>query len=611
MKKFFSTIGKIFGFLVKFLQAALLLLIIVIYGVALSGKQVVVPESTALVLAPAGRLTDQLEGDAFERAFAAYGGQDQTQTLVKNVVDSLRMASQDDRVKSLVLDLGAFGGGSLAQMQRVGDAIDEFKASGKPVIVSGDGFTQAQYYLAARADEIYMHDLGAIFLEGYGYYRAFLKDAIENLSVDVNVFRVGEYKSFVEPYLRNTMSEADKRAANQWLEALWVAYRADVESARQLEPGTLDVYANSLGDLLRAANGDTAVLAYDAGLIDGLMTHQEFEDYMTEIVGESDDVVGYYAGTHYLDYLSAVGRPGNGEEYEANVAVLVASGTIVDGMAPPGTVGGETLASLVREATMDDSIAAVVLQVDSPGGSMFASEVVFDQIEYLKASGKPFVVSMSGVAASGGYYIAMLADEIYASDTTITGSIGVGAVVPTFQRTLARLGVNIDGFGTTALAGQFDPMRELGPDAKELLTLSVASAYDIFVSKVADSRGMTFERADSIARGRVWIGSDALDLGLVDKIGTLDDAIASAAALAGMETASYGVRYLDMELTLAEGFVLQLAGGMASISNALNISRPQGSVLDEAVLVLEREINRVMLWNDPRGIYMNCDCVLP
>ncbi len=218
---------------------------------------------------------------------------------------------------------------------------------------------------------------------------------------------------------------------------------------------------------------------------------------------------------------------------------------------------------------------------------------------------------MSGVAASGGYYIAMLADEIYASDTTITGSIGVGAVVPTFQRTLARLGVNIDGFGTTALAGQFDPMRELGPDAKELLTLSVASAYDIFVSKVADSRGMTFERADSIARGRVWIGSDALDLGLVDKIGTLDDAIASAAALAGMETASYGVRYLDMELTLAEGFVLQLAGGMASISNALNISWPQASVLDEAVLVLEREINRVMLWNDPRGIYMNCDCVLP
>ncbi|MDG1462412.1 MAG: signal peptide peptidase SppA, partial [Gammaproteobacteria bacterium] len=584
MKKFFSAIGKILGGLVKFLQAAILLLFIGIWVVALSGKQVVVPDSTALVLAPAGQLTDQLEGDAFERALAAYEGQSETQALVKNIIDSLHMAEQDDRVKSLVLDLGAFAGGSLAQMQRVGDAIDQFKASGKPVIVSGDGFTQAQYYLAARADEIYMHDLGAIFIEGYGYYRTFLKDAIENLEVDVNVFRVGEYKSFVEPYLRNTMSEADKRAANQWLEALWIAYRDDVESARELEPGTLDVYANTLGDLLLAANGDTAVLAYEAGLIDDQMSHQEFEDYMSEIVGESDDVIGYFEGIHYLDYLSAVGRPNSAEEYQTNVAVLVASGTIVDGMAPPGTVGGETLAELIREATMDDGIAAVVLQIDSPGGSMFASEVVFDQLEYLQASGKPFVVSMSGVAASGGYYIAMLADEIFASETTITGSIGVGAIVPTFQRSLAKLGVNIDGFGTTVLAGQFDPMRELGPDAREFLTLSVESAYDIFVSKVAESRDMSFERADSIARGRVWIGSDALDLGLIDKIGTLDDAIVSAATLAGMEPESYGVRYIDMELSPAEVFVLELAGGIASISNALDIRWPRASIVDEAVL---------------------------
>jgi protease IV len=609
MKRFFSVIGKILGGLVKFLQAAILLLFIAIWAVALSGKQVVVPDSAALILAPSGQLTEQLEGDVFDRAFAAYQGAEATQALVHNLVESLQRAAGDSRIKSVVLDLGGFGGGSLAQLQRVAAAIDEFKASGKPVIVASDGFTQPQYYLASRADEIYMHELGAIFIEGYSYYRAFLKDAIDNLEVDVNVFRVGEYKSFVEPYLRNDMSAEDKLAASEWLQALWQAYQFDVETARDLPPGTLDVYANSLTELLAAADGDTARLALDAGLVDELLNHQAFEDYMIEKVGESEDSPGLYEGIHYLDYLRA-SKPVDDVERDQHVAVLVASGTIVDGMAPPGTVGGETLADLVREATLDDSIAAVVLQVDSPGGSMFASEVVFDQIEYLKSSGKPFVVSMSGVAASGGYYISMLADEIWAQETTITGSIGVGAVVPTFQRSLAKLGVTVDGFGTTRLAGQFDPLRALGPDAKNLLTLTVDSAYKTFVSKVAETRGMSFERADSIARGRVWIGSDALELGLIDQIGDIDDAIVAAADLAGLGEDNYDVRYLDMELTPAEEFVLRLAGVLAGISSAFDFALHQPSVLEQAVKVIEVEVRQILLWNDPRHLYMNCNCLV-
>jgi len=610
MKRFFSVIGKVFGGLFKFLQAALLLVFIAIWVVVLSGKQVVVPESAALILAPSGQLTEQLAGDAFDRAFAAYQGAEDTQALVHNVVESLQRAADDKRIKSVVLDLDGFSGGSLAQLQRVAVAIEEFKvSSGKPVIVAGDGFTQPQYYLAARADEIYMHDLGALFIEGYSYYRSFLKDAIDNVEVDVNVFRVGEYKSFVEPYLRNDMSEADKLAASEWLQALWNAYQNDVEMARELPSGSLDVYANSLTSLLAAADGDTARLAMEAGLVDGLMSHQEFENYMIEKVGESESSPGLYEGIHYLDYLSAT-SPVEDVERDLHVAVLVASGTIIDGSAPPGTVGGETLADLVRQATVDDSIAAVVLQVDSPGGSMFASEVVFDQIEYLKASGKPFVVSMSGVAASGGYYISMLADEIWAQDTTITGSIGVGAVVPTFQRSLAKLGVTVDGFGTTRLAGQFDPLRELGPDAKELLALTVGSAYKTFVTKVAETRGMSFERADSIARGRVWIGSDAFELGLVDQIGDLDDAIAAAADLAGLAEDQYDVRYLDMELTRAEQLVLQLAGGMAGITSAFDVTARQPSALEQAARLIEAEVQQVLLWNDPRHLYMNCNCLL-
>jgi len=611
MKKLFSLIGKILSGLIKFLQAALLIFFVVIWAIALSGKQIEVPESGALIVAPAGRLVDQLEGDVFDRALAEYQGNAETQTLVKDVVDSLRMAADDDRIKAVVLELSAFQGGSMAQLQRVGDAIDDFKASGKPVIVYGDGFMQSQYYLASRADEIYMHDLGAIYIDGFSYYRAFLKDAIDKLDVDVNVFRVGEFKSFVEPYLRNDMSEEDKAAASVWLESLWLAYRNDVEAARGFEPGMLDYYANNSVDILAQAGGDTARAAYDAGLIDGFLSHQEFENYIVELVGESDEVAGLYEGLHYSDYLFAAGRPGDAVVTEDNVAVVVASGNIVDGEAPPGTVGGYTLARLIREATMDDSIAAVVLQVDSPGGSMFASEVIYDQIQYLQQSGKPFVVSMSGVAASGGYYISMLADEIWARDTTITGSIGVGAVVPTFQRTLGNLGINIDGFGTTSMAGQFDPLRELGPDAKQLLTMSVESAYEIFVGKVADNRGMDFARADGLARGRVWIGADAHELGLIDQIGGIDDAIESAAAMAGLE--DYGVRHLDMELTPAEQFVMQLAGGMANVTAALGAEELvngwiEPGLLGQAVTLVEEQLAFLAQWNDPNAIYLNCEC---
>ena len=607
MRKFFSLIGKMLAGLVTFFQVAILLLFIVIGVVALSGQQRVVPDSGALVLSPAGRLTEQLDGNMLDRVFSAYQGVEVTQALVRNVIESLQRAASDDRIEAVVLDLNGFAGGSMAQLQRVGAAIDDFKESGKPVIVSGNGFTQGQYYLAARADEIYMHDLGSVFIEGFSYYRAFLKDAIDNLAIDVNVFRVGEYKSFVEPYLRNDMSDDDKSAAADWLDALWLAYRIDVESARELAPGALDVYVNSSGELLAAADGNTAVLAFQAGLVDQLVSHQQFEDYMIGLVGESADAPGLYEGIHYLAYLSAT-SPAKVSNSDTSIAVLVASGNIVDGVAPPGTVGGESLADLVLRATTDESIAAVVLQVDSPGGSMFASEVIFDQIEYLQASGKPFVVSMSGVAASGGYYISMLADEIWAQDTTITGSIGVGAVVPTFQRSLAKLGINVDGFGTTKLAGQFDPTRELGPDAKQLLRLSVDSAYDIFVSKVADTRGMSYERADSLARGRVWIGSTAHELGLVDKIGSLDDAVASAAALAGLKEDGYKVRYLGVELTPAEQFVLRLAGGMMKISTVLNLPHSEPSALEQAARMIEAQVQQMSVWNDPRSLYLNCDC---
>jgi protease-4 len=296
------------------------------------------------------------------------------------------------------------------------------------------------------------------------------------------------------------------------------------------------------------------------------------------------------------------------------VAVLVASGEIIDGEAPRGTIGGDSLAALIDRAADDSRVKALVLRVDSPGGSMFASEVVLEQLVQLKLMGKPLVVSMSTVAASGGYYIAMLADQILASEATITGSIGVGALVPTFQRSLDSIGIHIDGFGTTQLSGQFRFDRELGDQAREFLQLSVEEAYRIFVSKVADARGMSFDRAQNLAQGRVWVGRDALAIGLIDEIGGLDDAVRSAAALAGLTEDEYGILTIESELTFSERVALQFVGKVVSLFRVAGFRFDTGwsnSLAERLVIRLERELGRFAGLNDPRGIYYHCFCALP
>lgn len=607
----FGTLWRGLGKLVKAIKVLIIFMFVVFFLTSLFGTRVQVPESAALILDPSGILVDQLEGDPFDRALAELQDSPADQTLVKDVVDSLRAAQDDERIRVVVLRLGALQGGGLSKLQAVGSAIDEVRAAGKKVIAMGDGYSQAQYYLASRADEIYMHDFGFVLIEGFGYYKAYLRGALEKLEIDVNVFRVGEYKSFVEPYLRDDMSEEDKTASRRWLTALWGAYQADVVRARGLQPGALDTYANSTVELVEATQGNTAQAALNAGLVDELLGHQEFRARMIEEVGESDDYDGRYASIGFRTYLSAVGpttdKPAVNDD---NVAVLMATGMIVDGDASPGTIGGQTLSSLVQRATEDDSIAAVVLRVDSPGGSMFASEVIYAELEVLKAAGKPFVVSMGSVAASGGYYISMLADEIWANPTTLSGSIGVGAMFPTFQRGLGSLGIHVDGIGTTSLTGQFDPLRELGVDMRQLIQLSTQDAYRVFVNKVAADRNMDPARVDEVAQGRVWIGTDALELGLIDQMGGLQDAIDAAANLAGLETGDFGIQYLDQELKLLERIVLRLVGFVRHAAAELGITMGGGSSgpLEKFVRLIEQELSELTRWNDPRGLYYHCLC---
>jgi protease-4 len=614
-----NPVVRLFGFLwrclerlIKGIQALILNVFVVVIVSALSGLSgggITVPESAALVISPTGILVEQAEGEPLDRAILQMQGGG-SQTIVRDVVDSLRIAAEDDRIKAVVLLPGKLEGGGLSKQQTLGDAIEEFRASGKPVIAMADGYGQEQYYLAAHADEVYMHDFGLVLIEGFGYFKAYFADAIENLKVDMNVFRVGEYKSFVEPYLRNDMSTEDKASARRWLEALWTYYKRDVSSARGISTAEFDYYVNNMVEVLEAVDGDAGAAAVNAGLIDGLMSHQEFRNYMIEMVGADEEEPDAYARIDYQTYLAATTLVGEEDDpARANVAVIVATGEIVDGEAAPGTIGSATLARLIRQTVNDDDVAAVVLRVDSPGGSMFASEVLFDQLQVLEEKDKPLVASMGSVAASGGYYISMVADEIWASETTISGSIGVGATFPTFQRSLDALGVHIDGFGTTPLSGTLNPATELGEEARQLLDVSVRSAYDVFIGKVAESRDLELSKMDDVAQGRVWIGADAFELGLVDQIGGLDDAVESAATMAGLDEGNYDVVYVKRELSFSERVLLsyaRLLGMLFSFTDASGYGLSDNLI--QLLATLDSELAVLNAWNDPRGIYYHCLC---
>lgn len=593
-----------------------LILLLAIFGAllaALVGQPRPVPSTAALVLDPTGELVEQLAGSPLDRALAELNRDEEPQTLVRDLTDSLDRAIADERIQAVVLNLDGLQSGGLASLQAIGERLDAVRASGKRVVAVGSAFTRDQYYLASRADEVIMSDLGLVYLEGYEYFRAFFRSALDSLKVDLNVFRVGEYKSFVEPFIRDNMSDEDKVAAQRWVGALWSAWERDVASARKLEPARLSAYANDLAGQMEASGGDAARAAVGAGLVDKLMGRPEFDAYMMELVGESSLDPGNFSAIDFRSYLRATALEARLMETRAdNVAVIVAAGEIVDGEAPPGTAGGDTLAAEIRQARFDDSIAAVVLRVDSPGGSMFASEVVYDELAALKADGKPLVASMGSVAASGGYYIAMPADEIWSAATTITGSIGVGALVPTVQRSLDSLGIHVDGFGTTRMSGQLRLDRPLGEDARRVLTAGVEDAYRVFVGKVAEARKLTPEAAEKLAQGRVWIGADALDLKLVDHIGGLDQAVQSAAKRAGLAEGSYGTIFMDPPMNLRERLALELGVRAVRLLAALGLEPGPGWLsagwLQQATRTLDAHVGLLARLNDPRGLYYHCFC---
>ena len=588
----------------KVLHLVLLLALFAIVLGLFSRPIPLVPDKAALVIDPQGPLVEQLTGDPVERALAQALRSQPTETLLRDVVDAIEAGADDDRISVLYLDLGGLEGGGLAKLEEVAAAIDDFRATGKPVIAYGDFYEQNQYYLAAHADEIYLDPMGAAYVDGYGNYGMFLKDALDKLSIDVNIFRVGQYKSAVETFSRNDMSPAEREESLAWLGAVWNTYKTDVAAAREFEPARLQAYADDAAASLRKAGGDLAKMALDAGLVTSLKGRFQVEDRLTQITGEDEDTRSY-VGVDFNSYLANVeSGQALASSSAQKVAVIVASGDIVPGEEAPGMIGSDTLAAELRDAAHEDAIKAVVLRIDSPGGSVFASEVIRREVEALRKTGKPVVASMSSLAASGGYYIAMSADKIVASPATITGSIGVFFVMPTFQRSLERLGVHTDGVGTTSLAGEFRLDRPLGDMSRDILQQSVERIYQDFIGQVAKSRKMSVEAVDAVAQGRVWAGTDAKRIGLVDQLGGYDDAIELAARLAKLGD-DYDVEYFDENVGIGEALGLRIRVALAGVIAPL---LPKGAlpVVPKALAPLLAEAERLARLSDPASVYAYC-----
>ena len=537
------------------------------------------------------------------------GGAPAGQIRLADLTKAVRSARDDERIAALVIETDELVGGGLSKLAELRAAIEHFKSSGKPVLARGERFTQSQYYLASVADEVHLSPDGFVLLRGLARYGTYFKDALDRLGVKVHVFRVGEYKSFSEPFTRNDMSAEDRESTRDLLDGLWRIMRDDIAASRKLTPDAVDAHVAGIRQALEASGGDAAQAALKAGLVDRFSTRDEWRARLIETAGKAADS-DEARSIDVESYLAVVGRQGEGAS--DSIAVIVAQGTIVDGMEPTGVVAGDTFARLIREAREDDSVKAVVLRIDSPGGSAWASELIRRELELTRQAGKPVIASMSSVAASGGYWIASGADEIWAAPATVTGSIGIFGLFPEFSEPLRRLGIGVDGVATAPLAGALDPRRPLDEDVAAAMQLSIEHGYRRFLEVVAQARKMTTDEVDAVARGRVWTGEAASGLGLVDKLGGLQDAVAAAAARAGLReyelvwpeaVDSFEQRMLRRLLSTGEDLGLDLVGGGLG-SGTLG---PLSALLGE----VQRSTVELMRWNDPRHLYLHCLCETP
>ncbi|WP_029842490.1 signal peptide peptidase SppA [Vibrio parahaemolyticus] len=610
MKKLFKFIGLIFKGIWKsitFIRLALanliFLLMIAVFYFAFTytgeGRPVIEKES-ALVMNLSGPIVEQRRyvNPMDSVAGSLLGNEMPKENVLFDIVDTIRYAKDDAKVSGLVLALRDLPETNLTKLRYIAKALNEFKASGKPVYAVGDFYNQSQYYLASYADKVYMAPDGGVLIKGYSAYSMYYKTLLEKLDVSTHVFRVGTYKSAIEPFIRDDMSDAAKESATRWVTQLWSAFVDDVTTNRNINAKVLNPTMEELLTEMKSVDGDLAQLAVKMGLVDELATRQDIRTlFATEFGSDGKDS---YNAISYYDYLATI-RP----DYTLanhDIAVVVASGAIMDGQQPRGTVGGDTVASLLRQARNDEKVKAVVLRVDSPGGSAFASEVIRNEVEALKKAGKPVVVSMSSLAASGGYWISMSADKIVAQPTTLTGSIGIFSVITTFEKGFSKLGINTDGVGTSPFSGD-GITTGLSEGASQAFQLGIEHGYKRFISLVGSNRDMTVEEVDKVAQGRVWTGQDALSFGLVDQMGDFDDAVELAAKLANVT--DYGIYWVEEPLSPTELF-LQEFMNQVKVSLGVDATSLLPKSLQPVAQQFEQDASLLQSFNDPKGQYAFC-----
>lgn len=602
IKSFWNFVQKLQSFVGTFL---FLIIIVIVSSLTLSvfifdsKDEKLKPENSALVIDFNGLIVEQqiFSDDPYEQLLS--GGL-RTNTLLRDVVKAIDLAAKDDDISMLVLNFDNFAGSYPSKLHYIGEKITKFKESGKKVVTYGDLYGQSAYLLASYADEIYLHPQGAVMVYGYGTYQNYYEGFLKKIKAEIQLFRVGKYKSAMEPFIRSDMSEEAKMANLELYNGLWDQYIRRISTERHIDKDVIIKIIENVDQLLKEYNGSLGELALNFSLIDGLKTRAEWFEYMQDNVGKGkhDKDINEIK---YRSYLRSKVNQYNSVKDENIVAVLYANGAIMDGDMPQGTVGGETFSRLLRDARLNENVKAVILRVDSPGGSAFASELIRQEVLLLKKAGKPVIASMGSVAASGGYWILANADEIWASPTTITGSIGIFGAIPNFEGTLAAIGITTDGVGTTSLvnAGVNKPLPQ---KIKNIIQSNIENGYRRFLELVAEGRNMTIDQVNEIAQGRVWIGQKAKEIGLVDHLGNIDQAISSAVAMADLK--SYKIVHWEDEIT----FEMQLISKLFEKDNQavaiLSARKKQPSqILMNKIM---GQLSLFNMLNDPSHAYVLC-----
>jgi protease-4 len=566
-------------------------------------------DKTVLVLAFSGPIVEQRSGNARDAALQQVQGRENEQIRLRDVIAVLDAAAKDAKIERALLLLDELSGGGLATQREVAAAIERFKASGKQVVAWGSAFDQRRYYLAAHANEIYLDPMGAVAPQGYGRMRSYYRDALDRLGVSANVLRVGKFKNAAEPFFANEPSNETLESEAYLYDALWGLYTRGVEKARKLPEGSFAKGIDALPGSLKAVGGDMAKLALESKLVDGLKTRDELRKLLIERGAQAAEHKSFRQ-VSFNDYLARV-KPAKGGDA---VGVIVAEGEISDGKEPPGRIGGRSTADLIRKAREDEQIKAVVLRVDSPGGSVYGSELVRRELALTRAAGKPVVVSMGDVAASGGYWISLSADEMIADPATITGSIGVFGMLPTAEGLMDKLSVHTAGYTTTWLASGYDPRKALDPRFAELVQSGIDRVYVDFLSRAASARKTTPDKIDLVAQGRVWTGDQAKERGLIDRTGSYLDALEAARTRAKLG-ADAPINYIEAEPGRFERIVEMFGSSVAhSLGLPTTLFALQTGIPADAVREAQQELGwlaDVAARRQPFAAVVHCLCEAP